>query len=81
MEFSSAAKTRAIAGSLIKFEKTPASRPGVFQELLQHLDGNVAVLNSDLRLGHLLPQILPGHRLWCYATGRKERFLSVEQLQ
>jgi hypothetical protein len=78
---SSAAKTRAIAGSLIKFERTSTTRPGVFQELLQHLDGNLAVLRSDLRLGHLLPQILPGHRLWCYATGHKERFLSVENFE
>jgi hypothetical protein len=78
---SSAARTRAIAGSLIKFEKASTTRPGVFQELLQHLDGNPAVLSSDLRLGYLLPQILPGHRLWCYATSRKERFLSVENFE
>lgn len=68
-------KPKAIPGSLIKFDMR---KPAVFQELLQHLDGNPAVLNSDLRLGHVLPQILPGHRLWCYATNRPERFLTVE---
>jgi len=77
----SAARQRAIPGSLVQFETTSAGRPGVFQELLQHLDGNPAVLRSDLRLGHLLPQILPGHRLWCYATNRSERFLTVEHFQ
>jgi len=51
----------------------------VFQELLKLLDGNVGVLRSELQLGHLLPQILPGHRLWCYATKRAERFLTVEK--
>ena len=70
------APPKAIPGSLIKFEKR-----GVFQELLQHLDGNPAILGSDLRLGNLLPQILPGHRLWCYATTRPERFLSVERFE
>src|SRR5580692_8191441 len=68
-----AARPRAIPGSLIKF-----GRPGVFQALLHHLDGNPAILRTDLRLGYLLPQILPGHRLWCYATNRAERFIPVE---
>jgi len=76
---SSVAKPHAVAGALIKFDKPSAARPGVFQELLKHLGGNAVVLNSDLRLGYLLPQILPGHRLWCYATNRAERFLSVEK--
>jgi hypothetical protein len=39
------------------------------------------VIASPLRLGHLLPQILPGHRLWCYATNRPERFLTVESFE
>ena len=30
-------------------------------------------------VGFLLPQILPGHRLWCYATNRSERFLTVDE--
>jgi hypothetical protein len=76
-----AARPRAIPGSLVKFETTSPTRPGVFQELLQHLDGNSEVLRSDLRLGHLLPQILPGHRLWCYAAHRSERFLAIDYFQ
>ena len=78
---SAAAKPNAIPGSYIKFETPSATRPGVFQELLQHLGGNPALLTSDLRLGYLLPQILPGHRLWCYATGRPERFMSIERVE
>lgn len=72
------APPKVIPGSLIKFEKRGV---GVFQELLTHLDGDPVVLASDLRLGNLLPQILPGHRLWCYATSRPERFLSVERFE
>lgn len=71
-------RPRAIPGSPIKFE---GRKPAVFQELLERLDGNTALLSSPLRLGYLLPQILPGHRLWCYATGYSERFLSVERFE
>ncbi len=53
----------------------------MFPELLRLLGGSTSILGSDLRLGHLLPQILPGHRLWCYATGRVERFITVERFE
>jgi YaaC-like Protein len=76
-----AVRQRAIRNSLVRFESTSPARPGVFQELLRYLDGNPAVLLSDLRLYHLLPQILPGHRLWCYAAHRSERFLPIDHFQ
>jgi YaaC-like Protein len=69
-------KPKTIPASLIKFP--PGRGTLVFPELLELLKGNRTILQSDLRLGYLLPQILPGHRLWCYATGRAERFLTVE---
>jgi YaaC-like Protein len=71
-------KPKAIPQSLVKFPRGKGTL--VFPELLKLLDGNAGVLGSDLRLGYLLPQILPGHRLWCYATGRAERFLTVEKV-
>jgi len=74
---SQAAKPRTIPGALIRFQKSSAKRPSVFDELLRLLDGNAAVLDTELRLGHLLPQILPGHRPWCYATNRIERFIPI----
>ena len=27
---------------------------------------------------HILPQILPAHRLWTYACGKNEQFINVE---
>lgn len=74
-------KPRQIQGALIKFERPGPTRPGVFQELLKLLDASPAVLASDLKLGQLLPQILPGHRLWCYAADRQERFIPVERFE
>jgi YaaC-like Protein len=69
-------KPKKLSQSVVRFPTGKGTH--VFPELLNLLDGNVGVLSSDLRLAHLLPQILPGHRLWCYATGRPERFITVE---
>jgi hypothetical protein len=72
-------KPKTIPSSVIKFP--PGRGTQVFPEMLALLKGNRHILSTDLRLGHLLPQILPGHRLWCYATGRSERFLTVERYE
>lgn len=69
-----------IGRSLIKFDNSPG-RPGVFQALLQQFDGNPDITTSDLRVRYVLPQILPGHRLWCYASKKAERFVSIEHFQ
>jgi hypothetical protein len=69
-------KRGTIPGTHLRFDRR--KKPAVIEELLNLLDGNSAILTSDLILGQLLPQILPGHRLWCYATNRAERFLAVE---
>ena len=53
----------------IKFKKS-----GVFQELLTQIEGNVDVLSAPLPLNHLFPQILPGHRLWCYGMKKTGTF-------
>jgi hypothetical protein len=76
---SSDSQPKKVPQSLIKF--SPRAGTLVFQELLKLLGGNPSVIGSPLRLGHLLPQILPGHRLWCYATNRSERFLTVESFE
>ena len=34
-----------------------------------------------MRLGHLMPQVLLGHRLWCYASNKHERFFSIQQIR
>jgi hypothetical protein len=73
---SGVSKPKTIPQSLIRFSAGTGTL--VFQELLKLLNGNPSVISSPLHLGHLLPQILPGHRLWCYATKRAERFLTIE---
>jgi hypothetical protein len=72
-------KPRAVLSSLIRFDIR--KKPAVFEELLHELDGNPGIVKSGLSLGKLLPQILPGHRLWCYAANQAERFLAVERFE
>ena len=69
-------KCGTILGTPIRFDLR--KKPAVFEELLQLLGGDATILKSDCQLGRLMPQILPGHRLWCYATNQSERFLAIE---
>jgi hypothetical protein len=77
---SPASRPRQIQGALVRFDNRSAGKPGVFQELLKGFNGSSAVLSSDVKLGQLMPQILPGHRLWCYGARRRERFIPIEQI-
>lgn len=52
-----------------------------FSEMLTVLTGTGLATNTDYRVGDVLPQILPGHRLWCEAVNRTERFISLEDIQ
>lgn len=66
---------RAILGDKIGIRNAP-NNVNIFSELMTILDGHAPHLR-DLQVRHLLPQILPGHRLWTYACGRKEQFLNI----
>jgi hypothetical protein len=66
----------AILGDGIRVQSSP-NRVNVFGAMFQLLHGSRPSLQS-LEVRHLLPQILPAHRLWTYACGRREQFVSVE---
>ena len=56
----------------------------VFDELMQALTGNtIPANNHHYSLPQLLPQVVPGHRLWVEGTGRdeSERFLAIEEVE
>lgn len=55
-----------------------------FSELLQALTGTG--VNANLHrydLPHLIPQVVPGHRLWVQGAtgGMKERFVAIERIE
>lgn len=70
---------RTTVGATIEFDLN-VGRTSAFLELLRLLDGSLVAVSAPMRLGHLIPQVLAGHRLWCYAAGKPERFLSLERI-
>ena len=52
-----------------------------FDEFVRAL-GYPALANAQqIPISHLLPQILPGHRLWASGANEKERFISLQRIQ
>jgi hypothetical protein len=49
----------------------------VFAELHRSILGTNVTAGTRYDLTALLPQILPGHRLWAEAAGKQERFISL----
>lgn len=66
--------------TLRAFRATP-QKANLFDLLLRGLTGSGLPATTDYNLEQVLPQILLGHRLWCDAAGRKERFVEVEDIQ
>ena len=53
----------------------------VFDEFLQALGSSQLQHGFQIPIANLVPQILPGHRLWASAANKKERFLSLQRIQ
>lgn len=52
-----------------------------FSEFMQALTGAGLAVAQDYDIPVLLPQILPGHRLWSSAANKKERFVAVHDIR
>jgi len=57
--------------------KSSTSYINVFDDLMRALEGYSPTF-GDIAVRELLPQILPGHRLWTYASQQNEKFLAVD---
>jgi hypothetical protein len=55
--------------------------PQIFGEFYKYLRGQNVPNNSNYLLPVLLPQILPGHRLWADAANKQERFISIHEIR
>lgn len=51
-----------------------------FSEFQNALIGSQLAAQQDFDLPLLLPQILPGHRLWSQAANKKERFVAIHSI-
>lgn len=52
-----------------------------FSEFMRALSGSGLAATQDFDVPVLLPQILPGHRLWSSAAKKKERFVAVHDIR
>ncbi len=52
----------------------------IFDELLAALRSPRLTGARQLPINHLLPQIVPGHRLWADSAAQRERFISVSEI-
>ncbi|MBO9664952.1 YaaC family protein [Dokdonella sp.] len=61
----------------------PLGRIQVFHELARALGsgGAIPVNNTRFDLPALMPQIVPGHRLWIEASNYRERFVSLQRIE
>jgi hypothetical protein len=77
---SESARPRQSAGAIVR-TVSRGNRASAFDDFLYAIGGKRLGNNHQFRLGHLLPQILTGHRVWCAATSAAERFIGVDDLQ
>lgn len=70
-----------IGASLRAFPSTPGNDPNNFDEFMRALTGNGLAATTNYPLPMLVPQIVPGHRLWAQAAKKSERFISVHDIQ
>jgi YaaC-like Protein len=60
----------------------PTAKPQIFAEFYRAITASVMPMSlSHLDLTALLPQILPGHRLWTAAANRTERFIALDEVR
>lgn len=50
-----------------------------FAELMKALDVSLTA-NKKIQLPNLIPQVVPGHRLWAHANNKSERFVAIWEI-
>ncbi len=76
--------SKELENAFLQAHKSPSARTGklnLFDELLQALSGNGLAADKDFDLPHLLPQVVPGHRLWAEAMNVSERFIAIHDIR
>ncbi len=68
-------------GVKIKTHASSANKINLFDLLLKEIAGSSFALQPVYELERVLSQILLGHRLWCDASGNKERFIEVNSIE
>jgi hypothetical protein len=74
---------RELEDAFLIAEKSPNSRGNmqVFDEFLKVVRGSGLPNDSNFSLRYLLPQVVPGHRLWAEAANEPERFVVIHEIE
>jgi hypothetical protein len=72
---------RELIDAYLHADPTTPDRIQNFGELHSTLTGVHLAATKQFDLSALLPQILPGHRLWAQAANKQERFIEIHDLQ
>ncbi len=71
-----------LTGAFLRaFPSLPGNPANNFAEFMSILAGHNLTANTDYDLPVLLPQIVPGHRLWAQAAKKSERFIMLHDVQ
>lgn len=70
------------SGAQLTFYESPNARRQfqAFDEFVRSLSAQRVPNNHVSPLSTIIPQILPGHRLWASATDEKERFIALQRV-
>ncbi len=74
-------KGKELSDAFLRAVQTSKTSVNVFDEFLKAMGYAGVAPNTKYLLPLLLPQIVPGHRLWCSATGQSERFIAIGKLE
>ena len=69
--------------ALLTLKPNVAGNPklNVFDLFSQALGYPPLTAKRNVKISHVIPQILPGHRLWSAGAGKKERFIAIEEIR
>jgi hypothetical protein len=74
-------KGKELSGAFLLAIPTSKTSVNVFDEFLKSLGYAGVAPDTKYLLPLLLPQIVPGHRLWCSAADQSERFIALGKLE
>lgn len=78
-----APSNRELSDAFLRAFTSPNNRGELqnFAEFKHALTGSALAAQQDYDVPVLLPQILPGHRLWSSAANKKERFIAIHEIR
>ena len=69
-----------LTDAFLRAFQSSAASINIFDEFLQEIAGTGLAASTDFPLPKIIPQIVPGHRIWASASREAERFIAVDRI-